>query len=118
MSRKKAKSISTFNYSILYTAIPHKTYLEVLSEVINFVIKFKVRKGIGFSKISIYWTSKGARRIYFTKPTFVDAMPFLINKCVFTADNMVFKQDTVIPMGIDPAPVLANLFLFFLNQSS
>ena len=68
MSRKKltANSISTFDLNTLYTTIPHKL-IKVLSEVINFVFKFKVRKGIGFSKTFIYWTCKGAGRRYFTK---------------------------------------------------
>ena len=58
--KKKAESISAFEFSILYTTIPDKLLLKVLSEVINFVFKSKVRERIGFSKTYIYWTSKGA----------------------------------------------------------
>ena len=76
----KKKSISTFHCSTLYTTILHK----VPSEVINFFFKSKVRKCIGFSKTSIYWTSKGAGRRYFTKKTLVNAISFLINKCFVT----------------------------------
>ena len=78
--KKKAKSISTFDFSTFYSAIPHKLLIKVLSEIINFVFKSKVRKRIGFSKTFIYWTSKGAGRRYFTKQTFVNAISFLINK--------------------------------------
>ena len=80
--KEKAKSILTLT-NTLYTTIPHKLLLKVVSAVINFVFKSKVRKLIGFSKTSIYWTSKGAGRRYFTKQTLVNAMPFLINKCFF-----------------------------------
>ena len=48
--KKKAKSVSAFEFSILSKTIPHKLLLNVLSEVINFVFKSKVRKRIGFSK--------------------------------------------------------------------
>ena len=58
MSRKKVQFFSTFDFSTLYITIPFKPLIKVLSEVINFVFKFIVRKGIGFSKISIYWISK------------------------------------------------------------
>ena len=58
--------------------------LKVLSEVINFAFKSKVRKCIGLSKTSIYWTSKGAGRGYFIKQTLVNATSFLINKCFVT----------------------------------
>ena len=52
--KKKAKSISTFDFSTLHTTILHKLLLKVFSEIINFVFKSKVRKRIGFSKTFIY----------------------------------------------------------------
>ena len=53
-AKKKAKSVSTFDFSTLYTTIPQKLLIKVLSEVINFVFKSKIIKHIGFSKTSIY----------------------------------------------------------------
>ena len=70
--KKKAKSISTFNFSNLHTTILHKLLLKVLSEIINFVFKSKVRKGISFSKTFIYWTSKGAGRRYFIRYWYIN----------------------------------------------
>ena len=75
--KKKAKSISTFDFSTLYTTILHKLLLKVLSEIIKFVFKSKVRKRIGFSKTFIYWTSKGAGRRYFTKQS--THIPYFVN---------------------------------------
>ena len=51
--KKRDKSILPFNFSTLYTIIPHKFFLKVLSEVINFIFKSKVRKRIGISKTSL-----------------------------------------------------------------
>ena len=48
--QKKVKPISTFNFSILYTTIPDKLLLNVLSEVIDLTFKSKIRKHIAFSK--------------------------------------------------------------------
>ena len=100
----------------LYTTIPLKLLLLVLSEVINFAVKTKVRKRIGFSKTSIYWTSNETGRRYFTKQTLINVISFLISKCFFNTGNMVFKQDIDIPTSIDPATFSANL-LIFLNLS-
>ena len=72
--KKKAKSISTFDFSTLFTTILHKLLLKVLSEIINFVFKPKVRKRIGFSKTFMYWTSN------FTQQNLVNAISFFINK--------------------------------------
>ena len=78
--KKKAKSISAFDFSTLYTTILHKLLLKVLSEIINFAFKPKVRKRIGFSKTFMNWIFKGAGRRYFTKQNLVNAISFLINK--------------------------------------
>ena len=80
----KKKSISTFECSTFYTTTLDKLLIKVLSEVISFVFKSKVRQHIGFSKTSIYWTSKGVGRRYFTKKTLVNAISFFINKCFVT----------------------------------
>ena len=77
----KKESITTFDCSTVYTTILHKFLLKVPSEVINFFFKFKVIKCIDFSKKSIYWSSRGAGRRYFTKQTLVNAISFLMNKC-------------------------------------
>ena len=39
------------------------------------------------------------------------AVKYLITECHFTVGNVVFSQVIGIPMGIDPAPFWANLFL-------
>ena len=80
----KKKSISTFECSTFYTTTLDKLLIKVLSEVISFVFKSKVRQHIGFSKTSIYWTSKGVGRRYFTKKTHVNVISFFINKCFIT----------------------------------
>ena len=80
----KKKSISTFDCGTFYTTILYKLLIKVLSEVISFVFKSKVRLHIGFSKTSIYWTSKDVGRRYFTNQSLANAISFLINKCFVT----------------------------------
>ena len=83
-SNVRKNTFSAFDCSTLYATILHKFLPKVLPEVINFAFKSKVRKRIGFSKTSIYWTSKGAIRRYFTNQTLVNAISFLINKYFVT----------------------------------
>ena len=108
---KKARSISTFDFSTLYTTNPNKL-LKELSGVINFFFESKVWKRIGFSKPSIYWTSKGIGRMNLTKQTLANAMSLPPKNCLFNIISMVFKQDIGMPMGIDPAPLWSNLFIY------
>ena len=53
-TRKKVKHISTYDFSNLYTPIPHNLLIKVFSDIIHFVFKSKVRSKIGFSPASIY----------------------------------------------------------------
>ena len=111
-NKNNAKSISTFDFSTLYTKIPHDLLIQVLCEIIDFVFKGSVRNRIGFSEKSVYWTNKGVDKRFFTKVSLKATVDYLISKCYFTVGNAVFMQKIRIPMGIDPAPFWANLFLY------
>ena len=115
-SKQNAKSISTFDFSTLYTKIPHNLLLEVLFELIDFVFKGNNKKKLGFTSTTVYWTNKGIGKRYFTKNTLKDTVQYLITKCFFTVGNIVMLQIIGIPMGIDPAPFWANLFLYFYEN--
>ena len=114
--KKNAKRISTFDFSTLYTTIPHGLLIDALSQIITFVFKSSERNKIGFLHSSIYWTSKGKEKIFFTETSFIQAVSFLIERFYFTVGNLVLKQDIGIPMGIDPAPFWTNLFLYFFES--
>ena len=66
-NKNNAKSISTFDFSTLYTKIPHDLLIQVLCEIIDFVFKGSVSNRIGFSEKSVYWTNKGVDKRFFTK---------------------------------------------------
>ena len=50
VSRKSAKCISSFDFSTLYTKIPHDKLIEVLRHIIDFAFKGGTRKKIGISR--------------------------------------------------------------------
>ena len=50
-NKDKAKSIATYDFSTLYTKIPHNKLLSVLNEITDFCFS-----GCGYSKI---WIEKG-----------------------------------------------------------
>ena len=111
-AKHNTKCISTFDFSTLYSKIPHNLLLETLNESIDFVFKGKVENKIGFSEKSVYWTNKGVNHRFFTKESLKLAVEHLITKCYFSVGNTVFRQDIGIPMGMDPAPFWANLHLY------
>ena len=75
-TRKRATNISTSDFSTLYTTIFHNLLIEVLSEIIHFVFKSKFRSKIGLSATSVYWTSKGLGKRFFTKRVLLRQLRF------------------------------------------
>ena len=111
-AKKKAKRISTFDFATLYTTLPHDLLVKTLTEIINFVFDCGCRNRLGFSASSVYWTTKGKDNRFFTNTSLAECMEFLIRNCYFKVGNHILKQNIGIPMGIDPAPFWANLFLY------
>ena len=119
VSRKSAKCISSFDFSTLYTKIPHDKLIEVLHHIIDFAFKGGTRKKIGISRNGVaYWVSCHKRTPFaYTKDLVANAASFLIKNAYFKFGNKLFRQDIGIPMGSDPAPCFANLFLYYYESS-
>ena len=114
--RKNAKSISTFDFSTLYTKIPHKDLIDKLSKIITFVFEGGDAKYVNISeKGNASWsTTRG--KTCFSKSSLIIAVKHLIKNCYFTVGNITMRQAIGIPMGIDPAPFWANLYLYSYEE--
>ena len=111
-SKKSAKRISCFDFSTLYTNIPHDKLLKQLNDLVEFAFKGGNRNNICFNyNGTAYWGRKVKKRC-FTKNSLKVAIEHLIKNCYFSVGNIVMRQKVGIPMGIDPAPFWANLFLY------
>ena len=110
-ARKKAKEISTFDFKTLYTNIDHANLVEKLNGIIDFAFKGGKGKVIRFNDYGAYWSKKTTGKKFFTKNSLKAVVKHLIESCYFKIGNLVLSQIIGIPMGIDPAPFWANLFL-------
>ena len=120
-SRNNAKSVATYDFSTLYTKIPHDKLKFVLNEITDFCFK-----GCGNSKIFI--NNGGARWCHnpnskancnknlMDKDNIKKSIAYLLDNCFFTVGKDIFKQVIGIPMGTDPAPFMANLFLYYYEN--
>ena len=68
------------------------------------------KKYIAFSNKSAYWTNNKWNS--FTKTFLKTAVKHLITECYSTIGDIVLLQIIGIPIGIDPAPFWANLYLY------
>lgn len=121
--KKKAREISTFDFSTLYTKLPHDDLIRVLHKMIDFAFdggKFKGRSKRNFLTVFnsyCYWTKKSHGNNSFTRNKIKFLVTHLIKECYFQFSNLVMRQGIGIPMGIDPAPHWANLYLYSYEEN-
>ena len=83
LNKINVKKKSTFQFSTLYTTTQDKLLIKVLSEVISFVFKSKIRQHTGFPKT----LSIGLLRVFEEDTllyTLLSMLSFLINKYFVT----------------------------------
>ena len=112
-NRKNAKQISTFDFSTLYTKIPHDKLLDILHKVVDVVFKEGTRdyRIINRQGCASWSSKKKGNHFVFTKSLFKEAIKFLLHYCFFSIANIIMIQVLGIPMGSDPVPFFANIFL-------
>jgi hypothetical protein len=111
--------VSSFDFSTLYTKIPHDKLIDVLNKVIDFAFKGGTRNKISIHKSGLAnWVHDSTKSTcIYTKESITRAVSYLIKNCYFKLGDKLFRQDIGIPMGSDPAPAFANLFLFHYESS-
>ena len=116
-NRKAAKSITTFDFSTLYTKIPHPKLIDALNSLTNFCFKGGLSSKIAVNNQYAQWVNDNAgNKIVFDISSVKNAIKYLLDNTFFTVGNKLFQQVIGIPMGSDPAPFFANLFLYFYES--
>ena len=115
---KKAKDISTYDFSTLYTKLPHQDLVNNLNKIVDFAFqggnheKDGNRKYLTVRGSSVFWSKQKHGKSSFTKQQIKLLTLHLIKETYFQVGNLLFRQCIGIPMGIDPAPFWANLHLY------
>jgi hypothetical protein len=115
-TRKKAREISTFDFSTLYTKLPHDDLLRVLNEHIDFAFDGGTKNYLGYTDSKIFWKKKPSRKKTISRAQLKSLVKHLITRTYFIVGNLIIRQSIGIPMGIDPAPFWANLYLYFYEH--
>ena len=114
--RNAARSVNTYDFSTLYTNIPHDKLIETLNHVIDFSFKGRTQSKISINDYNEARWCKSSKHFTFNIASLKKAFAYIIRNCYFSIGEHVFKQIIGIPMGSDPAPFFANLFLFYFEM--
>ena len=113
----RATSIKTFNFSTLYTSIPHDLLKSRMNSITNNAFKHK-NGGTRYTHIKVcrnksYFTSdplNGDNK--YTADDICKMIEFLVDNIYVRFGGQLFQQMVGIPMGTNCAPLLADLFLY------
>jgi hypothetical protein len=114
-SFSQVSSIKTFEFSTLYTTLPHDKLKTCLKETLhtafshrNYGSKFVV---LGYN--STYFSNKIQKgKTCYTEEQVISVLEFLINNICVSFGRTLFQQVVSIPMGTNCAPLLVDLFLY------
>ena len=85
--------------------------------MIDFCFQGGTHEQVSINNSGASWVSKDSKsELKFNKKVIKDAMKYLMDNCYFTFGNKLFRQIIGIPMGSDPAPFMANLFLYYFEN--
>ena len=113
----RATSLSTYDFSTLYTTLPHNLIKEKLLDLIEWTFK-RALKNYG----SLYLACNG-RKAFFTSSdqsrytlwscqNVCDALSYLLDNIYIRFGTKLYRQIVGIPMGTNCAPLVADLFLY------
>ena len=111
---REAKSFDSYDFSTLYTSIPHDSLKHSLKMLISEA--YKVRGAYYLSvngKGVCTWSNNKGSCVDVSESLLMEMVEYLVDNIYIHVGNKVFRQCTGTPMGTDCAPLLANLYLFY-----
>ena len=111
----QATSLSTYDFSTLYTTLPHNLIKEKLLDLIERTFYKKEGKlYLACNDKKAFFTSLDHYRGYhlWSCQNVCDALSFLLDNIYIRFGAKLFRQIVGIPVGTNCAPLVADLFLF------
>jgi hypothetical protein len=123
-SFSQVSSIKTFDFSTLYTTLPHDKLKTRLKETIHkaFSHRYYGSKFVVLGYNSTDFSNKIQKgKTCYSEEQVISMLEFLIDKIFVSFGGTLFQQVVGIPMGTNCVPLLADLFLYsyeseFLQQ--
>ena len=109
----QASSISTYDFSTLYTSLPHDLIKIKLTHLIQKTFAREKRLYLACNTEQAFFTYEQFNR--YTMWTCLDvceALTFLLDNIFVRYGNTIHRQVIGIPMGTNCAPLVADLFLY------
>ena len=109
----RATNLSTYDFSTLYTTLPHNLIKEKHINLIEWTFKREGSPYIACNERQAFFTSEDTKRYKLWSCQNVrEALIYLLDNIYIRFGTKLYRQIVGIPMGTNCAPLLADLFLF------
>ena len=109
----RATSLSTYDFSTLYTTLPHNLIKEKLINLIEWTFKREGSPYIACNERQAFFTSEDTKRYkLWSCQNICEALIYLLDNIYIRFGTKLYRQFVGIPMGTNCAPLVADLFLF------
>ena len=108
-----ACTISTYDFSTLYTSLPHDLIKDKLTNLIQKTFAREKRLYLACNAELAFFTDEQFNRYtMWTCSEVCEALTFLLDNIFVRYGNAIYRQVIGIPMGTNCAPLVADLFLY------
>ena len=108
-----ASGLSTYDFSTLYTTLPHNLIKEKLTELIEQTFNREGSLYLACNDKNAFFTSEQSKRYkLWSCQKMCDALHYLLDNIFVRFGSKFYRQIVGIPMGTNCAPLVADLFFF------
>ena len=109
----RAFSLSTYDFSTLYTTLPHNLIKDKLVDLNERIFQREGSLYIACNDRNAFFTSDAVRNyILWSCQKVCEALTFLLDNIYIRFGSKLYGQMVVIPMGTNCAPLVFDLFMF------
>ena len=110
-----ATSLSTYDFSTLYTTLPHNLFKDKLIDLIERSFNRECSHYLACNDRNAFFTLEKPKQYHaWSCQNVFDALTFLLDSIFIQFGTLLYRQVVGIPMGTNCAPLVADLFLLCL----
>ena len=109
--------MSTYDFSTLYTTLPHNLTKEKLINLIEWTFKRESSPYIACNERQAFFTSEDTKRYkLWSCQNVCEALIYLLDNIYIRFGTKLYRQIVGIPMGTNCAPLVADLLFFYYER--
>ena len=118
--RFQASTISTYDFSTLYTSLPHNLIRNHLVDIIENTFRREEALYLACNEERVFFFASEEHKKYdlWSCQKVTDALIYLLDNIYIRFGSKLYRQNVGIPMRTNCTPLVADMFLFCYERDS